>query len=141
MSNNPLDIATSASGNFKSSFGETLNEVREFCEGRNSMDGAWARSVWYYAAKKQNDPSRYEAHRIDGLEAEEVRKAARGVLPNYAGWSHFNMQKHIGLVKYRLSMGMTQASFDNLLDRWREKWRESAKNGQRVEKQHTEQGA
>ena len=113
-------------------------QIRVWCENQNTQDSYFARSVWYYAMA--DDRGSVTAHRVEGLDAEEVRKAARGDLPNYAGWSRFNMQKHIGLVKYRLSMGMTQSSFDRLLDRWREKWRESKDFGQHLEKSLSQAG-
>lgn len=116
MSSNPLDIAVSSSGG--SAFGQTLADVRDFCERMNSMEGSWARTVWYYAITQKDDPSRYEATRIDGLDAEEVRRAARGNFPSYAGWNDVNMRKHVGLVKYRLQMGMSEPSFQSIASRW-----------------------
>lgn len=116
MSTNPLDSAVSSTGG--SSFGQTLAEVRDFCERMNTMEGGFARSVWYYAITQKDDLSRYEAARIDGLDAEEVRKAARGIFPAYAGWSDVNMRKHVGLVKYRLQMGMSEPSFQSIAARW-----------------------
>lgn len=83
------------------------DEIRAWCETQNAMEGAWAKTVWYYAMTAPDEDQGYIAHRIDGLDAEEVRKATRGHFPEYFGWSEGKMRKHVGLVRHRLSMGMT----------------------------------
>lgn len=136
MSTNPLDIAVSSSGG--SAFGQTLADVRDFCERMNSMEGGFARSVWYYAIATKDDLSLYEAARIDGLDAEETRKAARGIFPSYAGWSDVNMRKHVGLVKYRLQMGMSEPSFQSIAARWPKEPPQSTRQagiGRKIEEQ------
>lgn len=117
MSSNPLDsaIPSSTSG---PRYGETQSDVRAFCEEKNQEDGAWARTLWYFAIAQRDDTHRFEAVRVDGHEAEEIRKAVRGVFPDYAGWSADKMRQHIGLVKYRLQMGMSESSFQSIVARW-----------------------
>lgn len=118
MTANPLDDAVSAGGS--ATFGSSVSEVRAWCERLNSQEGNWIKSVWYYAVADQSDVSRFSAVRIDGLDAEEVRKAARGRFPDYAGWPPDKMRQHVGLVKYRLQMGMSQETFEGIAARWRE---------------------
>ena len=105
-------------------------EIRDWCEQQNTQDGAFARSVWYFAIPDNNNG--YIAARIDGIDAEETRSAARGIFPAYAGWNDANMRKHVGLVKYRLQMGMSEPSFQSIVARWPR----AAENRQPVEKTH-----
>lgn len=113
MTSNPLDDAVS--GASYSSFA-TQDDIRNWCESQNSQDGHWARSVWYYAMA--DDRGTFTPHRVEGIDADEIRAAARGRFPEYAGWPDGAMRKHVGLVRYRLAMGMTLDSFNRLAARW-----------------------
>lgn len=106
-------------------------ETRAWCEQQNSHDGAFAKSIWYFAIPDQQGQGGYLAARLDGLDAEEVRKAARGIFPDYAGWTPDKMRQHGGLVKYRLQMGMSESSFQAIVARWRQ-----AGTGRDRQKQH-----
>lgn len=118
MTSNPLDslVPSVASSVFNR---RSIDELRDWCEDMNSQDGRWAKTVWYYTIPDPDADGSHTTVRVDGLDAEEIRKAAHGRFPEYAGWSPDKMRQHVGLIKYRLQMGMCQASFERISSRWR----------------------
>ncbi len=113
MTANPLATASAAAP----AFARTEEEVRAWCEDQNARQGPWSRSIWFHAHPRKDDLLAIDVTRLEGFEAEEVRKAAHGRLPDYVGWDDHRMGQHRGLVRYRLRMGMSQARFEAIMER------------------------